>query len=461
MKILSVFSFFLLLSILSTAQSKPFPQNVKYSFGYQPTSISNATILSNYNKWKAKYLKECGTDKLRVEFDTPPGTTVSEGQGYAMVISAYMGDSATFDKLYAFEKSMHNKYGNMGWKVDCNGFIAADSGSTSATDGDMDITFSLCIAAVQWGKNYPQLAKDRINILKKENFTYNTSAKRWIQEWRDGTTENFGNTSYWCAGYYRVFKEFSGDAEWDQIATDTYKLLLTTRNETTGFDANEVYVNATAKSDFVDYNGCRSPWRYVMDYLWNGNTDARNLVDKMTDWANSKGITKVVDGYKIDGTPTGGWNQSPAWTGAWACGAMAKSQAIVNTFTVNFNSCTYDSYYPSTLRLMYQLVLTGNYWKPSLLQVSVNSLKENEFKIKVTPNPVGRNSIINIDFNEVITNPIVVKIFSIQGKEIFTQTTVPHNREFRIKLINSYNSGIYFLEISGLSKVFRKEIVLQ
>lgn len=366
MKKFTLYLFCFFISTLLIAQQKPFPQNVNYGFGFQPSSISNATITATYNKWKTTYLKECGSGKLRVEFDNPLGSTVSEGQGYAMVIAAYMGDSTTFNKLYRFEKSMHNQYGNMGWKVNCNGFITADGGSTSATDGDLDITFSLCIAAVQWGKNYPQLAKDRINILKNENFTYNTSANCWIQEWRDGTTETFGNTSYWCAGYYRVFKDFSGDADWDSIAADTYKLLLATRNATTGFNGNEVNVNSTSKSDVVDYNGARSPWRYVMDYLWNGNADAKNLVDKMTGWANSKGIMKLVDGYKIDGTPTGRWNQSPAWTGAWACGAMAKSQAIVDTFTANFNSCTYDSYFPSTLRLMYQLVLTGNYWKPSL-----------------------------------------------------------------------------------------------
>ncbi len=352
------------------AQNKPFPQNVNYANGFKATNISSSTINTHYTGWKSTYLITCPTGQ-RVEFTDPYGTTVSEGQGYGMVISAYMGDKTTYDNLYAFEKSKHNTYGNMGWKTTCDGFVASVGGSTSATDGDMDIAFSLCIASVQWGEPYTTDAKARIKVLKDNNFTYNTTYNRWIQEWRDGTTETFGNTSYWSPGLYRVFKNFSGDADWDAIINDTYDLLLATRNPTTGFNGNQVSVNATSDQTFVDYNGARSPWRYVIDYLWTGNTKAQDLTDKLTDWANTIGISNLVDGYKIDGTPTGGWNQSPPWTGAWACGAMSKDQSTVDKFAAYFNTCTYDGYYASSLRLLYELTLTGNYWMPVMTKPAI------------------------------------------------------------------------------------------
>ena len=460
MKKIVFFLFAIALCSSINAQKRPFPQNVNYGFGFKPTSISNATVLNNYNSWKQTYLKECGTTKLRVEFNNPTGTTVSEGQGYGMVISAYMGDSVTFNKLYTFEKSMHNQFGNMGWKVDCNGFIASAGGSTSATDGDLDISFSLCIAAVQWGKNYAQLAKDRINVIKKNNFTYNTTSKRWIQEWRDGTTETFGNTSYWCPGYYRVFKEFTGDADWDQIATDTYTLLLETCNTTTGFNANEVYVNSTSKSDYVDYNGARSPWRYVMDYLWTGNADAKNLVDKMTDWANAKGIANVLDGYKINGTPTSKWNQSPAWTGAWACGAMAKSQTVVNTFTANFNACTFDEYFASSLRLLYQLVLTGNYCKPSLIPVTSSKQSIKESTINIYPNPVKKNGKLTVNKYEITNEVFTVQIFNLQGTAVYKTASVGQNGHYDIELNGLMTSGAYLLEIQNGNDIMNRKLIV-
>jgi endoglucanase len=460
MKKLAVFLLFLAFCSLLNAQNKPFPQNINYAFGFKPDNITSATVLNNYNNWKKTYLKECGSTKLRVEFNNPTGTTVSEGQGYGMVISAYMGDSITFNKLYTFEKSMHNPFGNMGWKVDCNGFIASAGGGTSATDGDLDISFSLCIAAVQWGKNYAQLAKDRINVLKKNNFTYNTTAKRWIQEWRDGTTEKDGNTSYWCPGYYRVFKEFTADTDWDQIATDTYTLLLATRNQTTGFDPNGVNVDGTANSDYVDYNGARSPWRYVLDYLWTGNQDAKNLVDKMTDWANSKGITNVLDGYKINGTPTSSWNQSPAWTGAWACGAMAKSQTVVNTFTANFNTCTFDEYFASSLRLLYQLVLTGNYWRPALSQVSASIPFSKESPVNIYPNPVKKNGKLTINRCETSDKQINFQIFNFQGTRIYQTASISQNGHSEIVLNGSITPGAYLLEIQNGNDIINKKLII-
>ena len=262
----------------------------------------------------------------------------------------------------------------MGWKVDCNGFLPATPSidySVSATDGDMDIAFALCIAYNQWGGSYGTDARARINVIKANNYTFNTSVGKWIGEPRDYTTETVGNTSYWSPGLYRVFKDFTGDADWDAISNNTYDLLLATRNPTTGLNGNEISVFGNTTQNFVDYNGARSPWRFVIDYLWTGNTRAKDLTDKMTNWANGQGITNVIDGYLIDGTPTLNngavrtWNQSPAWTGAWACGAMSSSQAILDNFTNQFNASGYDGYYASSLRLLYQLTLTGNYWRPS------------------------------------------------------------------------------------------------
>ena len=37
------------------AQNKPFPQNIKYAYGFKPNSITNATIITNYKNWKNKY----------------------------------------------------------------------------------------------------------------------------------------------------------------------------------------------------------------------------------------------------------------------------------------------------------------------------------------------------------------------------------------------------------------------
>ena len=57
MKIISLYLFCFFISNLLIAQQKPFPQNVNYGFGFQPSSISNATITTTYNKWKTPISK--------------------------------------------------------------------------------------------------------------------------------------------------------------------------------------------------------------------------------------------------------------------------------------------------------------------------------------------------------------------------------------------------------------------
>jgi endo-1,4-beta-D-glucanase Y len=370
------------------AQNRPFPQNVNYGYGFKASNITTAKINTNYINWKTKYLKTCVNGNVRVETFSEPNRTItfSEGQGYGMMIAAYMGDKIVFDKLWSYAKSMLNSRGVMGWQSDCYGFTGCAGkdesacgspyGFVSATDGDLDIAMGLCIASNQWGGSYSSEAISYINNLKANNFRYSAADGRWIQEWRDGGDETWGNTSYWCPGFYRVFKDFTGDNAWDAIAADTYTLLLGTRNATTGFNGNSVSVNMTTRETKVDYNGARSPWRYVMDYLWTGNQQAKDLTDKLTYWANSQGITTLIDGYEMDGTRAPGynWTASPAWTGAWACGSMSTSKEIVDKFSAHFDTCNYDGYYFSTLRIIYELVLTGNFWRPVTSPVNTSSV---------------------------------------------------------------------------------------
>ncbi len=372
-KISSNFFFLALLLVCFSAgkllaQNKPFPQNITYPYGYKTGNITSADIQTYYSNWKKNWLKsDCGGNYLRVEFSDPTGTTVSEGMGYGMLISAYMGDKTTFDKLYAFVKKNWDSNNLMGWKVDCNGPITSVGGSNAATDGDEDIAFSLLLADNQWG-GYKTEATAYISSIK--NNLYKKVNGRWLQLPGDYSYP-YQNTSYLFPAYYRVFKEVSGDPFWDWVLSDAYNALYVSQNSVTGLIPNEVnesgVTNPAAKQ--VDYNGARLPWRVISDYLWYGDVHSRDICNKMTDWINTKGgLTNIYDGYSsTDGTANGGWNQSPAWTGSWACGAMAKDQSTTDNFANYFKACTYDAYYASSLRLLYSLTLTGNAWKPAIV----------------------------------------------------------------------------------------------
>jgi endo-1,4-beta-D-glucanase Y len=353
-------------------QSKPFPHGGGAPNGFVPTTVSSSDAQSSYNLWKTNYLKtDCGNGEVRVEFNSPTGTTVSEGMGYGMVLTAYFGDRTNFDGLWKFAQAHFNSNKLMGWHESCTGFTTNDGGDGSATDGDTDIGFALLVAADQWGATYKQAAMTYLASLKAHDYTTCSKVGRNMAtngDWDTGCTAS--NSSYWMPGYLRVFYEATGDSFWSKAADDAVALWQLNANSKTGLIANEVNDDGTVGDgeSYVDYNGCRVPWRAITDYLWYGTAGSKEVSTKITTWANSIGISNLVDGYNTDGSPSSaGQNteQNP-WVGGWATGTMSDTQPVVNSFSSNFKSIDNDEggYYGASLRSLYLLTLTGNFWKP-------------------------------------------------------------------------------------------------
>jgi endo-1,4-beta-D-glucanase Y len=85
------------------ATSRPFPQHVAYSAGVmKPTNVTQAqmddAVKRHYAAWKTKYLRNTGGEYWVMY---QPDKTVSEAHGYGMVLTAYMGDKAIFDSMFA------------------------------------------------------------------------------------------------------------------------------------------------------------------------------------------------------------------------------------------------------------------------------------------------------------------------------------------------------------------------
>jgi uncharacterized protein (TIGR03382 family) len=351
-------------------QTKPFPHGGGAPNGFIPTTVSSDDAQASYDSWKQNYLKtDCGNGQVRVEFNSPTGTTVSEGMGYGMVLTAYFGDKTNFDGLWKFAQAHFNSNKLMGWHESCSAFTTNDGGSGSATDGDTDIGFALVVAADQWGATYKQAATTYLQALKAHDYTTCSKSGRNMAtngDWDTGCTAS--NSSYWMPGYLRVFHEFTGDAFWGKAADDAVALWQLNANSKTGLIANEVNEDGTVgdSESYVDYNGCRVPWRAITDYLWYGTAGSKAVTNKITGWANSVGISKLVDGYNTDGSATGQYTEQNPWVGGWATGTMSDTQALANSFSSNFKSIDNDEggYYGASLRSLYLLTLTGNFWKP-------------------------------------------------------------------------------------------------
>jgi len=353
---------------------------VDYPYGYQTSVISTDTIQSAYNRWKSSYLKTCnGMYRVCIDDTTK---TISEGMGYGMLLSAYFGEKGVFDSLFAFYKSKRTSKAHnlMAWEVTCTGI--ADSGS--ATDGDIDVAFALIVAHSQWKEDY-LIEADSILTILKDNYFVDTCDGGGIYVMKPGG--HWGgcdvtDISYYTPAYFRVFAEKTEDPFWDTVAEDAYTILYNSANDITGlvpdWQSYDGVPGGTSNWEWIDYyryDACRTPWRMALDYLWNGNASVRNWCVKISDFAYSIGPDSIVDGYNLDGTPRGQYNNSP-FVGGFAVGSMCNSQSIVDDFAsrlLYLDSVDYDNqYFNLSLRCLYMLVLTGNFWKPGTANVHID-----------------------------------------------------------------------------------------
>jgi endo-1,4-beta-D-glucanase Y len=388
-------------SLLVQAQNKPFPQAITYPNCIKPNNVTqaamNTSVASYYDYWKAKYLKNNlaslpGGYYIRGEISgdaegfVPLGT--SEGHGYGMVITALMaGHDANaktiYDGLYKTFRAFHSSINSnlMGWVVaDATG---AQGHFDSATDGDVDIAYSLILAHYQWGSNgainYLAEAKKMItNGLKAANVT--STNRLNLGDWDSKSTLDT-RPSDWMLSHMRAFYQETGDATWLNLINNLYAVynqFSATYSPATGLISDFVVKNPPqpAPKDFIDegpqtneynYNACRVPLRVVMDYALYGNTNALTISNKIATWIIGKtggNPANVKDGYQLNGTVSGS-DPEAVFVAPFVAASVVNSnnQAFLNSGW-NFLKTAKSGYYSDTYSLLCQLFISGNWWKP-------------------------------------------------------------------------------------------------
>lgn len=194
------------------------------------------SVRSFYKAWKEHYIRVgCGPDEAYVWFEGTAGTNicVSEGQGYGMMIVALMAGydpnaQATYDALYHFYKSHPASTSPhlMAWTQtkDCQ---SLDGGT--ATDGDMDIAYSLLLADAQWGKHssipYREEALAMINAIRYQEVNPETYIVMESNGWTRRSKDYFDmRSSDFMPDHLRAFRKASGDTFWDTAVVNNYRV---------------------------------------------------------------------------------------------------------------------------------------------------------------------------------------------------------------------------------------------
>ncbi|MCI0600290.1 MAG: glycosyl hydrolase family 8 [Beijerinckiaceae bacterium] len=391
------------LSTAGLASARPFPFHTTLPPGViKPTNVSqaqmDAAIRRHYNAWKTNYLRNLGAGDFWVKKDNT-NTTVSEAHGYGMVLAAYMADKAIFDSMFRYFRAhpSNNAPHLMAWKQTLkNGQMVDIEGVNSATDGDLDIAYSLLLAHVQWGSSGAITYKSEALKILHDILAHEVNTATWTLtpgDWASGAHANHTRPSDFMSGHFLAFAraDVPNADKWRKIYASVSKIVnyqfqhgsqntglmpdFMVRSGSNFLPVPGTYLESPHDGDFY-YNACRTPWRLTMSYILQGKTDMLAVLRKQTGWIKTKaaGIpANIRAGYfvrnGVNGQSFSNFDDLP-FTAPFAVNAMvgvAGGQTWLNRLWTSIAGGDYglnQGYYGDTIRLQVMLTVAGDSWQP-------------------------------------------------------------------------------------------------
>ena len=255
--------------------------------------------------------------------------TVSEAQGYGMLLAVYNNDQSTFDALNRYYLSRLNSKGLMKWRTqvspaDSSEIIESPENNTCATDGDMDIVYSLLLAYERWGDlDYKSHAMNGLNSLynhcmNKEHYV--PLLGDWVSSNGPKNWSIITRPSDFLLLHFEKFSEYHvvDPTFWLQVATTCKGILHQFSKQTRcGLVPDFIVYNSRKRrwerpSDQVletphdrdyFYNSCRVPWRLAEYYNSTQDNLVREVLEKYVKFF--KRTTQDTDyvnvGYTLEG----------------------------------------------------------------------------------------------------------------------------------------------------------------
>lgn len=294
----------------------------------------NAMLLELWNDYKTSNIEP---NTYRTLDKQQNNITTSEGQSYTMLRAVWSDDRTTFDKSWQWTKdNLQRDDKLMSWKFgqkpDGNyGIQETVGGQNTASDGDSDIALALLMAYSRWNESaYLYDAKPIITAMwQKEVVTINGKpvlASNDLE--RNDPNKIVVNPSYFAPYAYKEFAKVDKSHDWNGLATNSYDLLQQLssnkldKSYAVGLPPDWIAINRktgafepaqpSSLTTNYGYDAMRIPWRMALDYQWNKDERAKQVLQKMSflddQWTKEH---KLHTTYSHDGMPVGNY-ESPA-----------------------------------------------------------------------------------------------------------------------------------------------------
>ncbi|HEX3695979.1 MAG TPA: glycosyl hydrolase family 8 [Polyangia bacterium] len=324
----------------------------------------------------------------------------SEGHGYAMLITALMAGhdpnaKTVFDSLNRVRKAFPSSSDPrlMSWVVPGNGDPTIKA-QPPATDGDMDMGYSLLIAYDQWGdeatNHYLVDAKSVIAGMEDKFIT--TGSGQFFPRLNIGDPTHLGSVapeskpdltrpSDYMVDHMLAFAAITGHAAWSDVAAGSVAILKQVRNADTGLVPDFVVDNPPVGSktgtgdegpcyDCFGYNSCRVPWRQAVAVVQFGYAGSLDVDNKMATWARTKyndTPSAMKASFPTTGDDSNAGGSDPSFTSPMVAAGVtdASHQTWLDRGWTYMKGTNGGDYYGGSITLLSMLAVSGNWWIPT------------------------------------------------------------------------------------------------
>jgi endo-1,4-beta-D-glucanase Y len=384
----------------------PFPQHISYHSGtIKPNHLTrekiDGQVLDFYNSWKKQYVHPASEPDQAFVFFEEEGSkfqSVSEGQGYGMIIVALMAGAdplaqKTFNQLFNYVTAHPSKPDTllMAWSQMADN---KNKDATSATDGDMDIAYALLLADAQWGSggryNYIENGHRMINAIMQNEINRETYSILLSDAVESDSHDFFDmRSSDFMPLHFKSFEKATGDSQWKKVIDRNYALfsrLQKTYSPDAGLLPDFIIdINRLAKpakprylesryDGYYNYNACRVPLRIATDYLLTGDQRSYEIISKINRWireTTSGNPDNISAGYTLAGDDIKSRKfEALSFIGPFAVSAMIdkSNQQWLNDvwdYMTAFRLKDFD-YYDNSIKMLSMFIISGNYWIPDV-----------------------------------------------------------------------------------------------
>lgn len=285
-----------------------------------------AELLALWEIYKINYLEP---DTFRTLDKQKNNITTSEGQSYAMLRAVWVDDKDIFDKSWKWtqdnmERPDHLFSWLFGERPDGTyGILTEQNGQNTATDADTDIALALIFASARWNEaSYLESAQTILSAVW-ENEIVMIGEKPYLVSnnvEKNAPQTVVVNPSYFAPYAYRIFAKIDPEHPWMKVVDTSYDILKRSIEEpldkatSAGLPPDWIFLDrrtgailpASGNNLTTDmsFDALRVPWRLAIDWKWNAEPRAKEVLDQMhflkNEWRNNSLLYAT---YSHDGKP--------------------------------------------------------------------------------------------------------------------------------------------------------------